>query len=659
MNQIVITHDVNRGMTTSYNSSEMGVVTIEQQRQRQHELAMAKAEAVTSRYSGICGLNPQLPVQEHRKGQTSGSHSRQQKQTKTPPDSSSTTREKERKIQRRRSSRSAEPDYLALSTSFRKSFTSVASGDLPDMSNHSRAQQGEKKEEQEELPVSALPHFKTDMTDSIKASRQNHLKKDYECWKGSLEGKTPSHRLKSPPLCSSGLTEIHTANEKDPEEIYQLWKEQQALTTGSHALWFQEQERRERLEDSENTMSIEEQARLLLEFQHSQEMLPLSSSGSSSPRAVVNMQHGFVMYDEDPYSPQRHARLAGIDSNKKPSVIEEQERLWRELSRRPQQQPPHAEEPWLPVSLNTSGTASVLSPRKMSPQEEQAQLWEQIKRQNETQQGRSSTSYAGLSSFVAPGKLSPLEEQAQLMEEIQRNRSANTNGGRHLTNQSPAASGLSAIEEQARMLRALELQRNMNNSFNRMESTNDRSISDPVEQQAARLQEIQREKEQVLLDMACQISRMRKNDGSRLSLALSSLSDQNVNYAVNHDSTDVDDDLLSNDPLDDTSLQVILDFSRMEAEAHSKAQEEVDCALQVAMNRSREELMVCPLSDEVSLDAAELSQHDSEPILRESIADLSLKKSGGSVEVAEDSRRNSNDVSQPSDRRRLWNFRRK
>ena len=462
---------------------------------------------------------------------------------------------------------------------------------------------------------------------------------------------------------------------------------------------------------SSTAMTIDDQAQMLREIQQQQQQ---QERGAVSPRAVAD--HGFYFHSSSSSTPQ--------------TAVEEQEQLWRELSRQrqqeqqqqqPYQQQDYVADPTVPTGRSTSAGMNMPT-AKLSPLEEQAQLWERIQqqRQSQTQYPPPPSTCTGspLASFPGEGRtlqgdhrvaptcttriMSPLEEQAHMLQEIQRNRapavpvsSTYSYGGdgpatglsaieeqvqmlRALELQRSAnasmtpngqATGLSAVEEQAQMLRALELQRSANASMtpppasamtmaNRSGTVVEQpttAAANPVEQQAQRLREIQHEKEQQIVEMACKMSM----EDSAPSLALSSLSGHN----------DQNDHVIDDEPLvddNDLSLQYIMDLSRMEAEAHSKAQQEIDRALQVAMERSREDLNSnlnasaaggLGGDEAAELEAANSNSHvDQEQAthleLRRSIAELACQSSELSLEAAEPS----NSSGQPQ-RRRPWGFR--
>ena len=751
MSEIVIAHDVNQSLSTSYAAAEVGMVTLEQQRRRQHNLAMAKAEAVTSRYSGICGLNPQLPVQQHR------SNSNQ---------SNSGGSGGEQLRRRRRSS--AEPVNLALNKSFRKSFSSIASSDLPPGDN------GDNDDGVEEIPPPPPP-LKTDVTSLILTPKQQRKEQEQQQRyyddddngevEAAFSNPVTHSSLKSPPPGSYPLPQQQQqqhqrrrATESSPyysdhhptatsttPTMKQLYRERPSFQATAYppAAAIVDPYAHSHSLLSSTAMTIDDQAQMLREIQQQQQQ---QERGAVSPRAVAD--HGFYFHSSSSSTPQ--------------TAVEEQEQLWRELSRQrqqeqqqqqPYQQQDYVADPTVPTGRSTSAGMNMPT-AKLSPLEEQAQLWERIQqqRQSQTQYPPPPSTCTGspLASFPGEGRtlqgdhrvaptcttriMSPLEEQAHMLQEIQRNRAPavpvsstysyggdgpatglsaieeqvqmlralelHRNANASMTPDGPAmglsaveeqaqmlralelqrnanasmtpngqATGLSAVEEQAQMLRALELQRSANASMtpppasamtmaNRSGTVVEQpttAAANPVEQQAQRLREIQHEKEQQIVEMACKMSM----EDSAPSLALSSLSGHN----------DQNDHVIDDEPLvddNDLSLQYIMDLSRMEAEAHSKAQQEIDRALQVAMERSREDLNSnlnasaaggLGGDEAAELEAANSNSHvDQEQAthleLRRSIAELACQSSELSLEAAEPS----NSSGQPQ-RRRPWGFR--
>ena len=644
--------NTNVSLTTSYDVVEAGVVTVAQKRQREHNLAMKKAEAVTSRYSSICGLDmTQLPVtaQRHRSnsaaaaaasnnasshsnsntnatangnGNSSHHHHNKASKSKSPgrkstqqqlntSSSSSVDGDGSGEQPRRRSRRaSTEPDYLALNRSFRKSFSSIASGDLP------VEEEGATSEKRGGIPPP--PPLQTEVTDLLLTPQQERKQQqqtksaerpyDESPYSSTRRPTQNDDTLQSPPPAASPpqSSSFH-ASLFPPQQHYTT-----AYPSPESVLDVRSGHQPSSLISS-TTMTIDDQAQLLREIQEQHQRQQQQQQG---------LPGGSSMFTPDLYTTNTRRKP-------QPTAIQEQEELWRELSLQHQRQLEQQQQRYLPPPAAAAAAAASTpignSSNPLSPQEEQAQLWAQIQQQQQQHQRppehfqyqqQSSMEWGVASLPSSAAKMTPLEEQAHLLAEIQKqNHHQNTGypSGSALAynaGMGPAHAGMSAVEEQARMLRALELQRNArgnmvgarltdsplivgaSNDYQQQQQfvPNRQLPVNPVEQQAVRLREIQQEKEQQTLEMACKMSML---DDSAPSLALSSLSghndgNANANAAETYNNDTIENENSGGDEAE-ISLQYIMDLSRMEAEAHSKAQQDIDRALQVAMERSREE----------------------------------------------------------------------
>jgi len=615
MPEIVIRHYVNQGgMTTNYTHEELGITSLEQKRQRERELAMAQAEAVTSRYSHICGPNAKLPVQQHRqqlqqrKSSSSSPASCLSPQQESPSPTSTMKQAPPPPPPPRR-----EPNTLVLGDSFRKSSHSVLSVEDENQDNGNSCQAAAA------ASIPPPPPLVTEVTAEIltpKLSQQKHVLgnlKDDDDYYNDKNDLGQEWVVTKRPSIGNFAARQERRRVSDSSAFFNATQGaslNQTFRDGRPS--FQERTATipTKLYPTKSTVQVQTATDLYQELlQHQQELWrsnATTTTGMTSQRTCSGRDH----HDNMPPS---------VNTN---TAVQEQEALWRELTKQQNNHNSISNDNSAHNLLYRFDEAATATTRNtttspLDPREEQAQLWEQIRRERLLQQQpQPQQSTTTTSSPPQSSRISALEEQTQLLEEIQRNARRNGTAPISGNNSMPPA-----VVEQERLLQALRRQPQPQRPSVSTTMAPPPKLS-PIELQAQRLRQIQDEKEQEIVAMACKMSaaaaledQSSHNSGSIPSLALSSGNEE-----------------------DDLSLQYIMDLSRREAEAQSQVEEK---ALQLAMERSREDLGGIIVTTTTAADDNDEQQQQEEQEqremleLRRSIAELACQVSEGTLDAAE------------------------
>jgi hypothetical protein len=540
LTEIVIHHDANESLSTAYADDDLEpIVTAEERRRRQRQLAMAKAEAVTSRYSYLCGgsTSKRPTSTDTRSIQRNSAQSRQLRTSAASVTSNNSNRSSSRRG-------SIEPDYLFTSKPLRKkssSSTSASSacgekdGEVPppppplktEVTSVILASQGEREQtsDGDEATATNPPQFVAEVTDKVSnpplksparmRSRMGDSSTQDQESLPSLQEMPPKAARPLPRSRSRNLIDLHRImNEQELE-----WQGTRAGRTVEAPLQTTDASNR-RILASE---AVEEQARWLQE---------LNNRNNSSFAAAANREDVNSHSATWPLLP-----------------LEEQARLWEDLrsSRRS----------FGSMSSSNSGSSIIAPPAQsvISPLlEDQARLLEQFR--------KNSSSAPSIGNAVAPSgsmsPASPIEEQALLFAQIQKSRAPRL---------------MTAVEEQEEMLRALTLRNREIAAVDTASglATSHKAVVSPIEEQALLLKEIQQEEEKQMMEAACRFS---------MEDSIASLTQASGTSVGNEE--------------EELSLRHIMELSRREAEAEAeardKAQHEVDRALEIALERSKEDL---------------------------------------------------------------------
>jgi hypothetical protein len=512
MSEIVISHDVNQALTTSYHQHLPE--SSQQQHKREAAAAMAKAERITSHYSHL--LIATTPTK------SSGSQLRTSVplQFAASPPPAAPSPPKGQMLPRR----SIEPGALALSDSIRgRSFSSLASSNdeknnssrnIVNNSSHDSVLIGDlaspppapppppplttevselmfmPKEEQPYAlednnlaPASQYQHideWTAAVTDQVTSSSHpsdfvqlNSAMKSpptlqlesHQGLEGQLSGNVtaenkPNNSYLNLPSVHSNGNNLETPRQSDTGLV-------PTTDANKHASILNRT-------TSLPILVSEKQLRLLQEIQEN------SSSSTTKVPMMNNNNHGQYQNEQD-------------------LAILEQEKLWHELTDKNNRRQPQV------TQITPSST--IASAQRRSALEEQTRLWEQIQcEQRQNSQGPLLHHNLGIPTSMSntpQAAISPIEEQARLLEQFQRaRRSTALNSNTTITSTVAAT-----LEAQDRMLRALSCTpASYQPGSHSPSSVPSTIIIDAFQEQVNRLREIQDEKDRQFVEMAKRLS---------------------------------------------------------------------------------------------------------------------------------------------------------
>lgn len=540
LSAIIIPHQGPTGgsLTTSYAPEEYGMDdSTEQRRQRERFLALAKAEAVTSRFSHLCDVSMRhLPVHNHRLESSSAAsvasyQSRSSRRASVEPENLHTHKAL-RKGSTMSSSSTTTTDSVAAAAPPPPPLTTEVTDFLLSRKGHMQ---------EETDPPDWTAHVTDRISNQSNSGRQQRrvsaptMVMDQE--KMPPRASTPPTDYRHRPSFQAAnppSTRSYSYSDSSTDEASSFY---QAIVLEQQRQWHESTSSRSSLDNNPNRLgkNVEETA--------------------DSSRSLLSA----FSEDEQARFLRQFSRedLSTLKPSARSSFIVEQE----------QQEVPYAAQ------------------KPMSPLEEQAMLWEQIRNSMNRKDDPmpwtgSPDSVLSLSSQVPI--VGPIEEQTLLLGQFQRYRPFSL-----------------ADETRSPFSLADETRSSSSNNNDRHDSSKPKAWS-AIEEQAQRFREIQEDKERQIVEMACKLSM----DGSAPSVTGSSFSSS---------VEDVEQD-------EELSLQYIMDMSRQEAESRTKADIEVEKALQIALERSREDL----LEEEIK----EVSKAESFNLeLRQSIAELACQTS--------------------------------
>jgi hypothetical protein len=566
-------HNQNAYLSTSYNLEEVGLTTAAQLRQRERSLALAKAEAVTSRYRQLCAISMRrLPVYNNRLEHQQQRHLEMRQQQQQLKQNSVRSIGSSVASPNTSSRRSLEPEALHLRDSFRKnSITSCASSTSSSCTTTTTSS-SKQKTKKKAPPVAGAAPSAEGLTDNATAASVPPE------WAAQVTDKVSNHSPKTTGTSRKHLTvssndrnynpnTYRSQDDADVGDLYQaiLLKQQQQWVE-SHSGTARHADGGEYEDAFPSGMSLqEEQAQYLKQF------------GSFST--------GDLDYHYQEY----------LDI--------------------PQQQTP-------------TGNST------MSPVEEQSQLWEQIRNGNNSSSS-SSTIWKSYSADNNTSSESDYAYLPGMDTSYQSYASSSDAYSYHeaLSPRKPAAA-MDPVEEQAMLLQQLQERQSLSQPHHYATNTNTNTTTaysnsnsnsntpwSAVKEQAQRLREIQDEKEQHILNMAYQMSMSANSNNNNTK------DDSIPSLIASTGSDEAEDD---GDDKEDLSLQLIMELSRQEAEAvasvshkqltdswhnnnssnntiatttcNYREEDEDDRALRLALERSQQELPW--IADTGSADAA-------------------------------------------------------